>query len=196
MSASAQSGRPAAPSHPSWEWRCSMFLARVDGQPPASASRHLVPVHPNPPRCASRRQARPGRSRPAPWVQSILALLKGTRGWPEAMAARRRIRRIVPNVPYRIEYSPEAEAHLRALNRRQQVTVLDSVDRLLVHQPTEQTRNRKPMRPNPLAGWELRLGELRVYYDVVEEPQAAVLINAVGVKDGNTVRIGGKVVQL
>jgi hypothetical protein len=34
--------------------------------------------------------------------------------------------------------------------------------------PTLETRNRKPMRPNPIAPWELRIGHLRVYFEVEE----------------------------
>lgn len=60
-------------------------------------------------------------------------------------------------MPYRIEYSPDAEDHLRNLTTRQQTLVLDMVDKQLIHQPIVETRNRKPIRPNPLAPWELRI---------------------------------------
>lgn len=99
-------------------------------------------------------------------------------------------------MPYRIEYSPDAEDHLRALTARQQAVVLDTVDKQLMHQPTVETRNRKPMRPNPVAPWELRISNLRVYYDVEEEPEAVVYIRAVGVKQRNRVRIGKEVIEL
>jgi mRNA-degrading endonuclease RelE of RelBE toxin-antitoxin system len=99
-------------------------------------------------------------------------------------------------LPYRIEYSPDAEDHLRALTARQQAIVLNAVDRQLAHQPTVETRNRKPMRPNPVAPWELRIGNLRVYYDVEEEPEPAVYVRAVGIKERNRVRIGKEVIQL
>ncbi|MGL5060273.1 MAG: type II toxin-antitoxin system RelE family toxin, partial [Microcoleus sp.] len=46
---------------------------------------------------------------------------------------------------------------------------------------------RKPMRPNFLASWELRIGELRVYYDVEEEFEAIVEILAIGIKERNQV---------
>lgn len=49
------------------------------------------------------------------------------------------------------------------------------------------------MRPNPLTPWELRVGDLRVCYDVEEEPGAVVYINAVGIKKRNQVRIAGDV---
>ena len=62
---------------------------------------------------------------------------------------------------YRIEYSPATHEQLPALTARQRSLVVDSVD--------NQLKNRKPMRPNPLAPWELRVEELRVYYDVTVE---------------------------
>lgn len=61
---------------------------------------------------------------------------------------------------YHIEYSPEAEDHLCGLTARQQKMILDAVDEQLTHEPTVETRNRKPMRPNPIAPWELRVGKL------------------------------------
>ena len=99
-------------------------------------------------------------------------------------------------MPYIIDYSPEAEDHLRWLTTRQQRAVVDNVERRLLHEPTVETKNRKPMRPNPVAPWELRLGTLRVYYDVEEQPEQRVIIVAVGVKEGNRVRIGGEVIEL
>jgi len=99
-------------------------------------------------------------------------------------------------MPYRIEFSPDAEDHLRTLSARQQRIVMDTVDEQLAHQPTTETRNRKPMRPNPLAPWELRIGDLRVYYDVEERPQPVVLIRAVGIKERHRVRIGNEVIEL
>ena len=71
---------------------------------------------------------------------------------------------------YLIEYSPEAEDHMRWLTMRQQRVVLDTVDRQLLHQPNKETRNRKAMRPNPVAPWELRIGDLRVYYEAKVNP--------------------------
>ena len=86
--------------------------------------------------------------------------------------------------------------HLRALSAGQRRLIVDTVDRQLAHRPDTETRNRKPMRPDPLALWELRVGDLRVYYDVETEPERTVVILAVGVKDRNQIRIGGEVVDL
>ena len=92
----------------------------------------------------------------------------------------------------RIDYSPDAVDHLRALPVREQRNLVDAVDEQLADQPTVETRNRKPMRPNPIAPWELRVGHLRVYYEVQEEPDPVVRVLAVGVKDRNGVRIAGE----
>jgi len=97
---------------------------------------------------------------------------------------------------YTIEYSPDTLEHLRALTAGERATVLEAVDIQLAHQPNVETRNRKPMRPNPLAPWELRIGILRVYYDVEEAPEPRVLIRAVGIKERNRVRIGRKEFEL
>jgi mRNA-degrading endonuclease RelE of RelBE toxin-antitoxin system len=93
---------------------------------------------------------------------------------------------------YRIEYTNEAIRHLRALTARQRVIVIDAIDEQLIYEPTVETRNRKLMHPNPLAVWELRIGDLRVYYDVKSDPEATVVIRAVGIKLRNKVWIGGE----
>ncbi len=74
--------------------------------------------------------------------------------------------------------------------------MLDAVDEQLTHQPTVETRNRKPMRPNPLAPWELRIGVLRVYYDVEDIPESKVYIRAIGIKERNRIRIAGAIFEL
>jgi len=85
---------------------------------------------------------------------------------------------------------------MRWLTARQQTIVLDAVDRQLLNQPNVETRNRKPMRPNPVAPWELRIGNLRVYYEVNDDPERTVVVLAVGIKDRDRVRIGGETVKL
>ena len=97
---------------------------------------------------------------------------------------------------FRIEYAPPALSHLKALTPRQQMIVLDGVNSYLSVDPMVETRRRKPMRPNPLAPWELRLGNLRVYFDAVREPEPVVVVLAIGIKDRNAVRIGKTVINL
>jgi mRNA-degrading endonuclease RelE of RelBE toxin-antitoxin system len=97
---------------------------------------------------------------------------------------------------YRIVYSPEAEEHLRGLKASQRAVIVSSLTEQLVNQPNVPTKKRKQMRPNPLAQWELRLGVLRVYYQIEEEPEPMVNIRAIGVKVRNRVLIAGEEVQL
>lgn len=97
---------------------------------------------------------------------------------------------------YHIEYSPDTEEHFRVLTTRQQAIILDTVEEQLRYQPTVETRNRKPMRPNPIAPWELRIGTLRVYYDVENKPKRIVCIRAIGIKERNNVKIGKEVIKL
>lgn len=95
-----------------------------------------------------------------------------------------------------IVYSPEAGDHLRALPKASQVMVLDQVDEHLADQPTLATRKRKVLRPNPIAPWELRLGDIRVFYEVQEKPIPAVIIKAVGIKRHEELWIGEEKIDL
>ena len=97
---------------------------------------------------------------------------------------------------YQIIYSDAAIEHLKALTARQQRMVLDAVNQQLTHEPLVETKNRKPMQPNNLATWELRLEKLRVYYDVEENTVHIVFIQAVGIKLRNRIWIGGEEIEL
>jgi len=97
---------------------------------------------------------------------------------------------------YQIEYSDAAIEHLKVLTARQQRIVLDAVDQQLQYEPLVETRNRKPMEPNSLATWELRVDNLRVYYNVEGDNINIVYIQAVGVKIRNRVRIGKEEIEL
>jgi mRNA-degrading endonuclease RelE of RelBE toxin-antitoxin system len=101
----------------------------------------------------------------------------------------------VKKIPYRIEYSPPSRHHLAELTARQRAAVLDEVDVQLVHEPTVATRNRKPLQPNPLARFELRIGDLRVYYEA-DEARRVVEVRAVGIKIRNVLFIGGEEIDL
>lgn len=96
---------------------------------------------------------------------------------------------------YRVTFSVESLQHIEFLSARQRQIVLSGIREQLIYEPTVETRNRKLMRPNPLAVWELRMGNLRVYYDIDTE-ESIVDIRAVGIKEGNRVIIAGEDVEL
>ncbi|MBI3360389.1 MAG: type II toxin-antitoxin system RelE/ParE family toxin [Chloroflexi bacterium] len=94
---------------------------------------------------------------------------------------------------HEIRFTQDARSHLRELSARDRRRVLDRIDASLKNEPKRETHSLKALRPNPLAGYELRIGELRVFFDVKESgDEKAVLILAVGRKKGNELRIGGK----
>lgn len=97
---------------------------------------------------------------------------------------------------YQIEFAKAVKRHLEVLTAGQRSTVLDAIERQLTNEPSKETRNQKPLRPNPVAPWELRVRELRVSYEVSEGPPAVVRILAVGVKTREALRIGGEEIKL
>ena len=68
-------------------------------------------------------------------------------------------------MPYTVEFAASVEAHFRALTARDRATAIAAINRQLLHEPLKETRNRKPLRPNPVAPWELRVGPLRIFYE-------------------------------
>jgi mRNA-degrading endonuclease RelE of RelBE toxin-antitoxin system len=99
-------------------------------------------------------------------------------------------------VPYTVEFAESVEDHFRALTARDRATALTAITRQLLHEPLRETRNRKPLRPNPVAPWELRVGHLRVFYEVVGTDSGIVRILAVGRKQRNALTIGDKEIHL
>jgi mRNA-degrading endonuclease RelE of RelBE toxin-antitoxin system len=92
---------------------------------------------------------------------------------------------------FEVRFSEDAERHLRGLSARAQRIVVTAIEDQLTHQPTLPTRNRKLLRPNPLAAWELRVQEFRVLYNV-EEDAVRVLVVAIASKAGNKFIIEGE----
>lgn len=73
--------------------------------------------------------------------------------------------------------------------------ILDEVRRQLTNQPMVVTRNRKMLRDNPVARWELRVGRFRVFYEVGED-NLTVSVGAVGFKKHDRLYIRGEEVRL
>ena len=93
---------------------------------------------------------------------------------------------------YTADFAADVREHLNALTIPERSAVLDAIERQLLHQPLVETRNRKPLRPNPVAPWELRVGKLRVFYEVALGEPAVVRILAVGKKERSILRIAGQ----
>ncbi len=93
-------------------------------------------------------------------------------------------------MPYQISITEVAETQLRSLPVRAQRIVEAAILARLQEQPITPTRAIKKLRPNPFAAFELRVGNLRVLYNVEDEE---VVILVVGRKVGNQLIVEGTV---
>ncbi len=94
-------------------------------------------------------------------------------------------------VKYRVELTETAIQHIDNYRRFERNVILERIRSALGGEPAREGRNRKLLRENPLADWELRVGRFRVFYDVAEA-ERVVSIVAVGHKERNTLLIGGE----
>jgi mRNA-degrading endonuclease RelE of RelBE toxin-antitoxin system len=94
-----------------------------------------------------------------------------------------------------IVFSPRARENLKALRKRDQQILLDAIAVQLGDQPDRPTRHRKRLEENPLAPWELRVGDFRIFFDLDTE-NAQVVVVAVGHKDHNRLWVGDEEIHL
>lgn len=92
---------------------------------------------------------------------------------------------------YQIEFTQQARDDLRGFTKRQHNEILDAIETQLRHEPAIETRNRKLLRDNVTARWELRIGSIRVFYNVDQVVQI-VSVRAIGEKRGNRIFFRGE----
>ena len=97
---------------------------------------------------------------------------------------------------YRIRLADSAEEQFAQLTARQQSVVFDAIKVQLRYEPLRETRNRKRLRPNPFAPWELRVGSLRVFYEMDALEPDLVNVLAIGIKKGNRLIVSGKEIRI
>lgn len=95
---------------------------------------------------------------------------------------------------YEIRFAASAKRHLRAFEVPERAMIVDGVETQLAHQPLLETRNRKRLLANPIAPWELRVRDIRVFYEV-DEP-GVVTVLAIGTKRGNRLYIEAQEIDL
>ena len=66
---------------------------------------------------------------------------------------------------YRIEVTEEAKTDLSHYTAFERKLIVSGIREQLADQPLIETKNRKPLRDNPIASWELRIGKYRVFYE-------------------------------
>src|SRR5438093_8814812 len=97
---------------------------------------------------------------------------------------------------FTLSFAPQAIEHLDLIESKYHGLLRRTIQEQLLHTPTKETRNRKPLdQPAPFeASWELRCGpdnRFRVFYDLDSASQT-VKVLAIGVKDRNRLLIGGE----
>ena len=97
-------------------------------------------------------------------------------------------------MPFQISFTPSAEADLAHFKAADRHVIIEAIRVHLLTDADIESRRRKRLNANPVAPWELRVGDHRVFYEV--EEGATVTILAVGVKEHNDLYIRGRKVEL
>jgi mRNA interferase RelE/StbE len=95
---------------------------------------------------------------------------------------------------FSIRLTDSAIDDLNFFHKKERRLIVDGIERFLTNDANVETRRRKPLRPNRLAQWELRIDEYRVFYDF--EGDDLVKVVAVGHKQHNDLFIRGKLAEL
>jgi mRNA-degrading endonuclease RelE of RelBE toxin-antitoxin system len=92
-------------------------------------------------------------------------------------------------MPFKITITEDADRQFRSLPAREQRILEAAIQSRLEHGAATPTKAIKRLRPNPLAEFELRAGELRALYNF-EGDEVVILI--VGRKVGNKLIVEGE----
>ena len=85
---------------------------------------------------------------------------------------------------FAIELTVQAVQDLKWFSKREQKIIRDGIEANLRYEPTVPTLNRKPMKANESADWELRIENFRVLY-AVDQQVRIVEIQRIGEKQRN-----------
>ena len=94
-----------------------------------------------------------------------------------------------------IEVTEGAKIDLSYFTAFERKVIISEIRKQLTHEPQVETRNRKRLRDNPIASWELRVGKYLDCYEVGEAAETVCVVS-VGHKEHNVLRIRGTEVQL
>jgi len=95
---------------------------------------------------------------------------------------------------FEVKLVPSADDDLVFYKRRQQNVIVDAVEGFLGVDADIESRKRRRLRPNPLAPWELRIGDYRVFYEI--RAQGLVRMLAIGHKVHSDLFIRGQRVEI
>ena len=93
-------------------------------------------------------------------------------------------------MPFQITIRAEAAKQFQTLSARDRGVVQQAISAKLTAFPAKETKAIKQLRANPVAQYELRVGDFRVLYDV-DVTQNLVMIVLIGEKCGNSLFVEG-----
>jgi mRNA-degrading endonuclease RelE of RelBE toxin-antitoxin system len=100
----------------------------------------------------------------------------------------------IRTMPFSIRLTESAIEDLDYFRKNEREIIAEGIALFLTHDANVETRRRKPLRPNRMAPWELRIDDYRVFYELEGENEVKVI--AVGHKVHNDLYIRGKKVKL
>lgn len=81
---------------------------------------------------------------------------------------------------YTIEFAQDVWDDLKSFRKRDQVRILEAIEVHLTQEPMRQSKSRiKRLRPGTRPPFRLRVGNVRVYYDVAEDAQKVIVYGIV-----------------
>ena len=96
---------------------------------------------------------------------------------------------------YQVNVKDEAKVDLDHYSAFERKTIVSEIRVQLTHEPLVETKNRKPLRQNPIASWELRVGKYRVFYEV-DDTGRTVTVVSIGHKEHNALLVRGREVRI
>ena len=95
---------------------------------------------------------------------------------------------------FKIELVPNAEEDLNYYKTYEKRLIVKAILKYLQVDANIETKKRKQLQLNPIAPWELRIGNYRIFYEIRREK--LVRITAIGYKEHNDLFIRGKKVEI
>jgi mRNA-degrading endonuclease RelE of RelBE toxin-antitoxin system len=92
---------------------------------------------------------------------------------------------------FQIEFTKKAREDLQYFRVYEQKEILNAIKNSLKEQASNVSSNRKKLRPNDLAEWELRVDKFRIFYDVNIECYLVTIV-AIAKKRANILYIQGR----
>jgi len=94
---------------------------------------------------------------------------------------------------YTVNITPDAHEDIRYFKAYERRIITRGIRTFLTRDAIVETNRRKPLEPNQLGSWELRIDEYRIFYDVED---TVVYVTTVGYKDHIDLYIRGRKVTL